>query len=334
MTSTAPKRCLRVQGSDIVDSEGKIVILKGVSTQSLQDSCPNRTPRLSIEQTATGGHTNMENFITGYPGHEKDMREAMLEVLGPEKYKFFFDKFLEYFFTRQDAKFLCSLGLNCLRIPINHRHFMEDANPSVIKEEGFFLVDRIVDACANEGIYTILDMHTFPGGQNQGWHCDSGIHKALFWDYKDFQDRGVQLWVALAKHYRGNTWVRSRPFPPAPIDCPKQMLTIKVAGYNPMNEPADVSQVRLQAWYKRVEKAIRGVDPDHMLFLDGNTYSMDFTAFQEVFPNCVYSMHDYATMGFPAGDPYVGSQEQKDFLQRQYNRKVEFMKTHSVPVSA
>lgn len=34
----------------------------------------------------------MENFITGYTGHESEMRAAMLEVLGKEKYDFFFDK--------------------------------------------------------------------------------------------------------------------------------------------------------------------------------------------------------------------------------------------------
>lgn len=34
----------------------------------------------------------MEDFITGYPGHESEMRAAMLEVLGQEKYDFFFDK--------------------------------------------------------------------------------------------------------------------------------------------------------------------------------------------------------------------------------------------------
>ena len=34
----------------------------------------------------------MENFITGYPGHESEMRAAMLEALGKEKYEFFFDK--------------------------------------------------------------------------------------------------------------------------------------------------------------------------------------------------------------------------------------------------
>jgi hypothetical protein len=35
---------------------------------------------------------NMENFITGFPGHEHEHRAAMLEVLGLEKYVFFFDK--------------------------------------------------------------------------------------------------------------------------------------------------------------------------------------------------------------------------------------------------
>lgn len=86
---------------------------------------------------------------------------------------------------------------------------MDDRNPSVIKPEGFRLIDRIVDACSAEGLYTILDMHTFPGGQNQGWHSDSGIHKALFWEFGDLQDRMVNLWVEIARHYKDNTWVRA-----------------------------------------------------------------------------------------------------------------------------
>lgn len=158
----------------------------------------------------------MENFITGYPGHENEMRSAMLEVLGQEKYDFFFDKFLDYFFTREDAKFLASLGLNCVRVPINHRHFMIDNADFEIIENGFRLVDRVVNACAEEGIYTILDMHTFPGGQNQGWHSDSGLHKAMFWENKDLQDRGVKMWVEIAKRYAGNAWVcvLSHPYMP------------------------------------------------------------------------------------------------------------------------
>lgn len=86
----------------------------------------------------------MENFITGYPGCEYQIRQALGEVIGQEKSEFFFDKvrphvrgrssvsacpdpcraqFLEYFFTEEDAKFFKSLGLNCIRIPFNYRHF-------------------------------------------------------------------------------------------------------------------------------------------------------------------------------------------------------------------
>lgn len=78
---------------------------------------------------------NCENFITGYPGHEFEVRAALLEVLGQEKSDFFWDKvrlaakvyiacpltvsqFLEYFFGPKDAEYFASLGMNCLRLPV------------------------------------------------------------------------------------------------------------------------------------------------------------------------------------------------------------------------
>lgn len=69
----------------------------------------------------------------------------MLRVLGTEKYEFFFDKWLENFFTDADAKFFASLGLNCLRIPFNYRHFEDDMAPRVIKSSGFKHLDRVID---------------------------------------------------------------------------------------------------------------------------------------------------------------------------------------------
>lgn len=88
---------------------------------------------------------NMENFITGFSGQEYQHRAAMLKVLGKEKYEFFFDKFLEYFFMEDDAKFFASLGLNCLRLPFNYRHFEDDMNPRVLKESGFKHLDRVIE---------------------------------------------------------------------------------------------------------------------------------------------------------------------------------------------
>lgn len=69
-----------------------------------------------------------------------------------------------------------------------------------------------------------------------------------------------------------------------------------VAGYNPLNEPADSEHSRLVEWYARVEKAIRRIDPDHILFFDGNTFAMDFRRFPAPLPNSVYSCHDYSVI--------------------------------------
>ena len=235
----------------------------------------------------------------------------MLEVLGQEKYEFFFDKWLEYFFTETDAQFFASLGLNCLRLPFNYRHFEDDMNPRVLKQSGFKHLDRVVDLCANAGIYTILDMHTVPGGQNPDWHSDNPTNYAAFWDYKDHQNRTVWLWEQLAAHYRGNPWV---------------------AGYNPINEPCDPEHGRLPVFYDRIEAAIRRVDPDHILWLDGNTFSMEWKGFEHVLPNSVYALHDYSMMGFPTGQPYKGTAEQKEQLERQFRRKAEFMTAHGTPI--
>jgi hypothetical protein len=96
-------------------------------------------------QTALGGWMLMENFMNGFPGREHQIRSALLKVLGREKYDFFFDRFLEYFFTEKDAAFLSSIGFNCLRLSFNYRHFEDDMKPFEIKEEGFKHVDRVID---------------------------------------------------------------------------------------------------------------------------------------------------------------------------------------------
>ena len=69
----------------------------------------------------------------------------MQKVLGKESCDYFFDKWLEYFFTEADAKFFASLGLNAIRIPFNYRHLEDDMNPRVLKTEGFKHLDRVID---------------------------------------------------------------------------------------------------------------------------------------------------------------------------------------------
>lgn len=41
-----------------------------------------------------------------------------------------------------------------------------------------------------------------------------------------------------------------------------------MAGYNLLNEPTDSEHERLLALYDRLEKAVRAIDPIHILFLE------------------------------------------------------------------
>ena len=59
-------------------------------------------------------------------------------------------------------------------------------NPRVLKESGFKHLDRVIDLCGKYGIYTILDLHAAPGGQNTDWHSDHGGHIANCWFFLSF----------------------------------------------------------------------------------------------------------------------------------------------------
>jgi len=291
---TDDQRFLRVDGSRLVDGSGTPVRLRGVGL---------------------GGWLNMENFITGYPANETLMRRAVREVLGEERYHRFFDRLLTVFFGEEDAAYLASLGLNCVRIPLNYRHFEDDQAPFEIIEEGFAHLDRVVDVCARHGLYTVLDLHAAPGCQNHHWHSDNPTHLPAFWEHRHFQDRLVNLWRVMAERYADNPWV---------------------AGYNLLNEPADPTGEIIGPFYARLVQAVREVDPRHILFLDGNTYSTRFDMFGEPWENTVYTCHDYALAGFVYGGPYPGYTEgvwvDRDQLERKFLERSEYQRRTGTPI--
>lgn len=288
---------IRVSGTDLVDESGSPVRLAGVGL---------------------GGWMNMENFITGYPGNEENIRRHLLDAMGRESYDAFFDAFLVDFFDEADAAHLAALGLNSVRIPVNYRHFEDDARPFQLKEEGFRRLDRVIDLLARHGIYSIIDLHALPGRQNQHWHSDNPTHIAEFWNHPHFQDRVVHLWEAFAERYK------DRP---------------EVAGYNPINEPSDPTGEVLPVFYDRLEKAIRAIDPRHVLFLDGNKYSTDFSfldARSEPLPNTVYTAHDYALPGITSATEYPGVTRGEYFdrsvVEKSFLRRTEYMRRTGTPI--
>ena len=284
---------IKVSGSRMVDSEGRDVTLRGF---------------------CVGGWMNMENFIDGYPGQESSFRASVGQMLGKARAAFFFDRLLDNFLGEDDITFMASLGVNALRIPMNYRHFEDDAKPFEYKPKGLARLDGIVKACRNHGIYVILDLHAAQGWQNPDWHADNPAHIAHLWTQKLFQDRVIGLWTHLARHYRNEN---------------------AIAGYNLLNEPVCPVPGALAGFYRRIVAAVRKVDRSHVLFIEGNWFSTDFSEVQaSVDRNTVFSSHNYATPSFAEG-PYPGKvgkdRYDRDRLLEDYLRGNAFMRKHRVP---
>jgi hypothetical protein len=114
------------------------------------------------------------------------------------------------------------------------------------------------------------------------------------WEHKDFQDRTVLIWEHLARVRRSRDPSLTCPCSPYNSRSTRGLPALDksshdrlvvlvatsltplqhyknntwVAGYNPLNEPTDSEHTRLIAFYQRVEKAIRAIDPHHILFLE------------------------------------------------------------------
>jgi endoglucanase len=281
---------LQVKQNQIVDEHGKTVRLRGV---------------------CIGGWMNMENFINGYPGDEHGLRAAMAEILGPLKAQFFFERWLDYFLAEEDIAFIQSCGANAVRLPLNYRHFERDDEPFRYLEAGFARLDRAVQWCAKHRLYAILDLHAVQGWQNTDWHCDNSSRHTFFWRHSHFQDRFTALWEELARRYKGNA---------------------AVAGYNVMNEPvsnAPAGRFRDDREYKtdwdtfnrvcrRVVEKIRAVDPDHIVFLEGDLFSSRFEKMEAPFAeNLVYSSHNYTSPCYDHHQDSITAEQREQNVRQQ-----------------
>ncbi len=288
----------RVRGSDIVNGRGEAVQMRGF---------------------CIGGWLNMENSITGYPGHESGQRRAVAQVLGEERAHFFFERFLDYFLTEADLHYIAGLGANVVRLALNYRHFESDAVPFEYKEEGFRRVDQVVGWARSHGLHVILDLHSVQGWQSPGWHCDNPGRQAHFWGQSTFETRAVELWRALAGRYSKE---------PA------------VAGFNLMNEPvASLAELPwLHRYYRRATEAIREVAPRHIILLDGNWYAQRCNELEPPFDdNTAYSYHFYPepvleTGQYPA--EIDGVRYGREWLEKMLHSRAAFMRRHGVPAWA
>jgi len=187
-----------------------------------------------------------------------------------------------------DLDRIASMGLNVIRLPIAWFEIVNE--DGTIKSNAWDQIDWFIAEAAERDIYTLLDLHTVPGGGCPWGSCGRvGPNPNEFWTNAAHQDMVVDIWEAVAARYNGN---------PA------------VAGYDLINEPLidygeDADDVKQKSdYYHRLYTAVRAIDPDHTIyiaaFFDWANIAKPHAAPYH-WTNVVYEIHPYE---MPGGKDY------------------------------
>ncbi|RMF61071.1 MAG: carbohydrate-binding protein [Bacteroidetes bacterium] len=248
----------RAAGTEILDPDGQPVVLRGVGL---------------------GGWLMPEGYMLHIPGFgsPSDIRAKIEDLIGPEDTDRFFEIYEANYVAEADVAAIADWGFDHIRLPFHYRVFY-DPDTDTFREEGFALLDQFLAWCKTYGLYVILDMHAAPGAQSEGNIADSDGVARLWTEPDPYQDLTVAIWTEIARRYANET---------------------QIIGYDLINEPVTPDEIAdgaqaLRDLYERLAGAIRTVDPNHILFIEGNYYA---TTFDKLFPpfddNMVYAFHKY-----------------------------------------
>jgi hypothetical protein len=149
--------------------------------------------------------------------------------------------------------------------------------PGVWLEEGFRRLESAVALCRKHRIWVLLDLHAAPGAQARDQNAGSAFGEVYFWYYKQFLDRATALWKEIARRYSSDP---------------------TIAGYNLLCEPVTGDVAVLNKFYMNTIRAIRQVDPHHIIALDPNLWARDIDSLHdELFadPQVITALHHYYT---------------------------------------
>jgi len=262
LSAQAQTKFITTKGKNLIGVDGKPFMMKG---------------------------TNLGNWLIpeGYMFKFKDINspklinEAFMEIMGPEDTKLFWRKYTENYITEADIHYLKTVGMNSIRIPFSYRLFTYDDylgenNPN----HGFELMDKVIGWCKKEHLYVILDMHAAPGGQT-GDNIDDGYGFPFLFTSEASKQLTEKIWTRIAAHYKNEP---------------------TVLGYDLLNEPIahyfDKTALNpfLEPLYKRLTKAVRSVDKNHIIILGGAQWDSDLNLFGPPFDSkLVYQFHKYWT---------------------------------------
>jgi endoglucanase len=255
---------LKADGKFIVDENGNEFILRGMGL---------------------GGWMLMEGYMmqsSDVADTQHEFKERLVELMGVEKTEAFFDAWLANHCTKADIDSLAAWGFNSVRLPMHYNLFTLPIEDEPVQgeqtwlEKGFAMTDSLLSWCASNNIYLILDLHAAPGGQGYNAAiCDYDPDKPSLWESEDNRIKTVALWGKLAERYSDEPWM---------------------GGYDLINEVNwDLpGGVMLRELYEDITEAIRAVDTNHIIFIEGNWFANDFTGLTPPWDdNMSYSFHKY-----------------------------------------
>lgn len=241
------------------------------------------------------------------------IRSRISQIIGKEKTETFYQSWRDNAVTRADIDAMAKWGFNSVRLPMHWNLFIKDtpdktATSQIIwNEEGFRRVDALIAWLKANDMVLILDLHAAPGGQGHDIAIsDRDPHKPSLWDSPEDQRKMIALWSEIARRYKNE---------PA------------IAGYDLLNEPnwgfqdkedkgdcRETGNEPLRDLYERTIRAIRTIDTNHMLIIEGNCWGGNYAGLLPVADrNTTLSFHKYWTPTTQESiEPFLRLREQYD----------------------
>ena len=211
-------------------------------------------------------------WISGFES-PTDIENHVTDLIGAEAAEDFWELYRANYVAQADIDQIAEWGFNHLRVPFHYKQFYDSTGSET--PIGYAIVDELISWCEPYNMYIILDMHCAPGGQNGGPISDSD-GTARLWLEESNKELTIQIWKEIAAYYADHTLI---------------------GGYDLINEPVLPSGVTLEEFkqlYIDITEAIREVDNNHLLWIEGNWYGTDFAGLTPPWDdNMGYSFHKY-----------------------------------------
>ncbi len=225
---------------------------------------------------------------TGYTAYS-DLISVLGSRFGEYKAHNLISLYEESYITEKDFETIEALGFNCVRIPFWYRNFT-DANGNYLpNSSGHKRIDWAIEQCKKHNIYIILDMHGCPGGQSMDHSTGVTGRNELYDNEKNLKIM-ENVWVNIAKKYKDNEYIAAYDIMNEPQNN---------GGWSGENawQPGSIDAVsRTNSVYDRMIKAIRKVDKNHVITVEG-IWSVDTLPDPKDYgwENMMYQLHIYDT---------------------------------------